>query len=129
MNLGRTLGQKILRQQLARERRRFRGQALLLGGDFSWHIARGGMAALDVFQRLAVGAIEQKYEALLAGLRDGVDFFPVAIHGQQDRGRGKNRGPRGRASRLENARCAHLVSAFKARRVLANKSSPMRSAP
>ena len=89
MGFGRAVAQKILGQKLPREGRRLRGQALLLRGDFSGNIAGRIVAAVDGKQRRAVRAVEKKYEALLGGLRDCVDFLAVALHGEEHGRRGK----------------------------------------
>ena len=60
------------------------GAALL-----SWHIARRIIPALEGKQRLPVGAIEEKDEALFGRLGHGVDFLSVTVHGHQDWRRGK----------------------------------------
>ena len=81
MHFRRALTQKILSQQLSREGRGFRGQALLRRGHFSRHIAGRIVAALERKQRLAVGAVKQKYESLFRGLRYRVHFLAIALHG------------------------------------------------
>ncbi len=89
MHVGRSLAEKILGEQLAREWRRFCGQTLLRRGLLSRHIARRIIPALEGKQRLSVGAIEEKDEALFGRLGHGLDSLSFAVHGHQHWRRGK----------------------------------------
>ena len=89
MGFGRALGQQILGEQLARERRGLRGQGCGWAATLAGHIAGRIVAAFDGEQRLAIRPVEKKDEALLGGLGDGVDFFAIAIDRQQNGWRGK----------------------------------------
>src|ERR1700733_3495545 len=84
MDFGSAISEEIVGEELTREWCRLRRQALLFRGDFSGNVAGRVVAAIEGEKRIAVGAIEEKYESLLGGLGDGVYFLAVALHGEQD---------------------------------------------
>src|SRR5580704_1513636 len=83
MCAGCALAQKIFGEQLPREGRGLRGQALLLRGSFAGNIAGGIVPACDWKQRLPVRAFKEKDETLLRGLGDRVHLSSVVFYGQK----------------------------------------------
>src|SRR5260370_1212622 len=85
-NFRRAVGQHFFSEKLARIGSGLGGKRLLGGGDFAGNGARGIFPIFHGEKRFAVAAVEQIDKTLLGGLRDGIDTFATALHGEQ-RGR------------------------------------------
>ncbi len=85
MRLRCAMSQHILGETLTRKRRGLSGQRLLRSGNLIGHRARRITLICNRKQRLAVRAIKKIDEPLLGGLRNRVNFFPVARHREQHR--------------------------------------------
>ena len=79
----RARGQKILSEKLARKGRGASGKRLLEGGNFAGHSARRIFLGRNGEKRLSIGAVEEIDEALFCCLRYSINFFSVALHGDE----------------------------------------------
>ena len=93
--------QKVFGQPLSREGLRLDRERLCLGRVFAGNAAGRNLPVFDRKQRRAVGSIEQKQEALLGGLRHGVDRPAVTLHRDERRRRWKIPVPQVVLDRLE----------------------------
>src|SRR3974390_1618731 len=76
--------ERVLGEILAGEGSGACGEPLLACGYFARKSAGRIVAVFDGKEWLAGGAVEKEDEALLGGLRDGLDGFSVALRGEQD---------------------------------------------
>src|SRR5262249_23533565 len=77
------LGQHVFAEDLAGEGRGLGRKGLLFGRDFAWNSAGRVCSCFEREERFAGLTIEKKDEALLRGLRDGVDRFSVMLDCEQ----------------------------------------------
>ena len=83
------LGEKVFGETLASEGRGNGWKRLFFRGDFAGNVAGRIWLRLEREKWFAGDAIEEIDETLFGSLRDGVDRFAVALHGEQYGGRGK----------------------------------------
>ena len=89
MDLGSPVGEEVLGEELASVRRGAGGKRLLRGGHFSGHRAGWIFVIFDGKKGRSIRTIKQVHKALFCGLCHRVNWFPAALHGEKNRGRGE----------------------------------------